>query len=107
MVNKSPAPVWRVMRFPGGGFHLKRRGPMPFVNHYSFHIMDREWGHVTIKVCGHPPFKAMVMLNGHEFVAAQARHSGLRFIKEGNCFTEFPILRTWHGSQSPCGPTPL
>jgi hypothetical protein len=92
MVNKSPAPVWRVLRFDSGGFHLKRREPMPFVNHYSFHIMDRQWGHVTIKVCGHPPFKAMVMLNGHEYVAAQARDSGLRFTKEGNCFTEVSDL---------------
>lgn len=92
MVNKSPSPVWRVLRFDGGGFHLKRREPMPFVNHYSFHIMDRQWGHVTIKVCGHPPFRAMVMLNGHEFVAAQARDSGLQFTKKGNCFTEVSDL---------------
>ena len=27
------------------------------------------------------------MLNGHEYVACQARKAGLRFTKEGNCFT--------------------
>lgn len=40
-----------------------------FVNHYSFHIMDPDCGHVTIKMSGHPPFGAEVILNGHEFVA--------------------------------------
>jgi hypothetical protein len=26
-----------------------------FVNHYSFHIMDPAFGHLTIKMSGHPP----------------------------------------------------
>src|SRR3954462_14318922 len=36
---------------------------------------------------GHPPFGAQVILNGHEYVATQARAAGVRFVKEGNCFT--------------------
>lgn len=88
IVSRLPAPVWRVLRFPSGGFHIKRREPMPFVNHYFFHIIDEQWGHVTIAICGHPPFKAMIMLNGHEYVACRARRAGLTFVKEGNCFTE-------------------
>jgi hypothetical protein len=28
-----------------------------------------------------------VILNGHEYVACQARKAGIRFTKEGNCFT--------------------
>src|ERR1700751_1928151 len=36
---------------------------------------------------GHPPFPAQVMLNGHEYVACQARKAGIVFTKEGNCFT--------------------
>src|SRR5437773_5719667 len=60
---------------------------MPYVNHYSFHILDPDWGHLTIKISGHPPFPAQVMLNGHEYVACQARKEGIRFTKEGNCFT--------------------
>jgi hypothetical protein len=59
-----------------------------YVNHYSFHIMDPEWGHVTIKMSGHPPFPAQVILNGHEQVAIAARATGIGFRKEGNCFTE-------------------
>ena len=52
-----------------------------------FHIMDPAWGHLTIKMSGHPPFPAQVILNGHEYVAAAARAAGIGFTKEGNCFT--------------------
>ncbi len=58
-----------------------------FVNHYSFHIMDPTWGHLTIKMIGHPPFGAQIILNGHEYVACTAQAAGIRFAKEGNCFT--------------------
>ena len=61
---------------------------MPYVNHYSFHILDPEWGHLTIKISGHPPFPAQVILNGHEYVPCQAAKAGIRFTKEGNCFTQ-------------------
>jgi hypothetical protein len=88
IVARMPAPVWKVLRFPSGGFHIKRKQPMPFVNHYFFHIMDAQWGHVTIAICGHPPFRAIIMLNGHEYVACRARRAGIKFAKEGNCFTE-------------------
>ena len=60
-----------------------------YVNHYSFHILDPEWGHITItiKISGHPPFPVQVILNGHEYVACQAHKAGISFTKEGNCFT--------------------
>jgi len=83
LVGRARAPVWDV----GPNHHIQRKQPIPFVNHYSFHILDREWGHLTIKISGHPPFPAQVMLNGHEYVACQARKAGLVFTKEGNCFT--------------------
>jgi hypothetical protein len=51
------------------------------------YIVDPDWGHITIKISGHPPFPAQVMLNGHEYVACQARKVGIRFTKEANCFT--------------------
>lgn len=87
LVAKAPAPVWKVRRSAAGRItNLERR--KEFVNHYSFHIMDPDWGHVTIKMSGHPPFGALVMLNGHEYVAAQAREAGIPFGKDGNCFTE-------------------
>ena len=58
-----------------------------YVNHYSFHIMDRQWGHLVIKMAGHAPFGAQVLLNGHEYVAVAAQAAGIGFTKEGNCFT--------------------
>jgi hypothetical protein len=61
---------------------------LPYVNHYSFHIMDAQWGHITIKMAGHPPFGAQIILNGHEYVACQATKRHLTFTKEGNCFTQ-------------------
>jgi len=60
---------------------------MPYVNHYSFHVLDPDWGHVTIKISGHPPFPAQIIFNGNEYVACQARKAGIGFTKEGNCFT--------------------
>src|SRR3954471_4606010 len=86
LVSRAVAPVWTVKRSAGGVIqNLESR--KPFVNHYSFHIMDPDWGHITIKMSGHPPFGAQIILNGHEYVASQARRSGIQFTKEGNCFT--------------------
>jgi hypothetical protein len=42
---------------------------------------------VTIKMSGHPPFGAQIMLNGHEYVAGQAQAAGIAFSKVDNCFT--------------------
>jgi hypothetical protein len=83
LVARAKAPIWKVE--PGKARHLSRK--KGYVNHYSFHIMDPEWGHITIKICGHPPFMAQVLLNGHEYVACQAGKAGIDFTKEGNCFT--------------------
>jgi len=84
LVGRAQAPVWDV----SPNHHIERKKPMPYVNHYSFHILDPEWGHITIKISGHPPFPAQVILNGHEYVACQARKAALGFTKEGNCFTQ-------------------
>ena len=90
LVGRAPAPVWKVKRKSGKIINIERKKPYPYVNHYSFHIMDSEWGHVMIKLCGHPPFSAQIVVNGHEFVAHQAEEGGVEFTKEGNCFTEVP-----------------
>jgi hypothetical protein len=86
LVARAPARVWKVNRSSAGVLRNLEK-TQQFVNHYSFHIMDPDWGHVTIKMSGHPPFGAQVILNGHEYVAAAARSTGVRFAKEGNCFT--------------------
>ncbi len=88
LVGRAPYPVWDVRRFGTNGIDLRRKKAQPYVNHYSFHIWDRDWGHVTVKMCGHPPFTAQIILNGHEYVACQAQKKGLVFSKEDNCFTD-------------------
>lgn len=86
LVAKSPALVWEVKQCSNGTPHLERKTPWPYVNHYHFHIIDKEWGHITIKMSGHPPFGIQVMLNGHEWVERQARKKTISSVKEGNCF---------------------
>jgi hypothetical protein len=88
LVSKAPALVWEAQMTGTGKLgQLKPKDPWPYVNHYSFHILDPDWGHLTIRMSGHPPFGAQVILNGHEFVACQAQKAGVAFTKQDNCFT--------------------
>lgn len=87
LVAKAPVPVWDVKRAPDGGVIRNLARKIAYVNHYSFHILDPVWGHVTIKMSSHPPFGAQVILNGHEYVACAAQKAGVGFVKEDNCFT--------------------
>ena len=76
--------MWEVTRTASGAIaNLAKK--QAYVNHYSLHIMDPAWGHVTVKMSRHPPFPAQVILNGHEYVAVAARAAGIGFAKEGNC----------------------
>ena len=86
LVGRAVARVWAVKRSHSGQIQ-NLEAKLGYVNHYSFHILDPDWGHLTIKISGHPPFGAQIMLNGHEYVACQARKQEIRFTKEGNCFT--------------------
>ena len=90
MVNRAPASVMEVKTFPNGTIDIRKKKPFPYVNHYHFHIIDKQWGHITIRFCPHPPFNAMIMLNGHEFVERRARKERIPFTKEDNCFTAVP-----------------
>jgi hypothetical protein len=86
LVGRAQAPVWDV----DAKHHIERKKPMPygpplFVSHPRPRHPD--WGHLTIKISGHPPFPAQVILNGHEYVACQARKAGITFTEERNCFT--------------------
>jgi hypothetical protein len=88
LVSKAPALVWEAQMTGTGKLgQLVIKKPWPYVNHYSFHILDPDWGRLTIKMSGHPPFGAQVMLNGHEYVACQARKAGVGFTKQDNYFT--------------------
>src|ERR1700733_5255107 len=83
LVSKGPALVWEAQKTGTGKLgQLVPKDPWPYVNLYSFHILDPDWGHVTIKMSGHPPFPAQVMLTGHENVACRASQAQIRFTKE-------------------------
>jgi hypothetical protein len=86
LAAKAPATVWKVHRSARGAI-TNVENKREYVYHYSFHIMDPAFGHLTIKMSGHPPFGAQVILNGHEWVAVAAQAEGIGFTKEGNCFT--------------------
>jgi len=76
LVGRARCPVWEVVTSKDVIVNIQRKKPLPFVNDYSFHIWDAEWGHITIKMSGHPPFDAQIILNGHEYVACAARQGG-------------------------------
>ncbi len=86
LVARAVAPVWEVQQAKNGVI-VDLVSKKAYVNHYSFHILDPDWGHLTIKMSGHPPFGAQIILNGHEYVAAQAAKAGITTQQEGNCFT--------------------
>jgi hypothetical protein len=89
ITGNAPAPIWEVKRNTDGRIsEIRHRKNWPFVKHYHFHIMDGEWGHVTIRMCGYPPFGAQLILNGHEWVEREARRKCLTAVKDGNCFVE-------------------
>jgi len=56
LVARAQAPVWEVQRSTRGAIR-NLAAKKPYVNHYSFHILDPEWGHLTIKMSGHPPLR--------------------------------------------------
>jgi hypothetical protein len=111
LVARASASTWHVEQTKDGRIrNLERK--YAYVNHYYFHIMDPAWGHVTIRMAGHPPFGAQIMLNGHEYVSRLAEQMGITFNKTGNCFTD--IIGQSNGQQpavtrcstSILGPTP-
>jgi hypothetical protein len=87
LVARAPGLVWKAQNNRKGQLVLRRADPWPLIQHYHFHRLDTEWGHVTIKRSGHPPFGVQVMVNGHEWVERQARQRAVSWVKEGNCFT--------------------
>jgi hypothetical protein len=90
LVNRAPAPVMEVKRSNGHITEIGKKKHWPHVNIYSFHIIDAVWGHIIIRFCPHPPFNAMIILNGHEYVERQARQRKIPFTKEDNCFAAVP-----------------
>ena len=88
-VARAPELLWEVKKFDSGSIDIRRKKNLSYVNHYYFHIMDSEWGHITIKINSHPPFNCSIILNGHEWVERRKQIKKLDIKKEGNCFTSY------------------
>jgi hypothetical protein len=88
-VSRAPSLLWEVKRFDNNSIDIRRKKKTSLVNHYYFHIMDKKWGHITIRMCAHPPFSCNIILNGHEWVERHADYNKLEVTKEGNCFTSY------------------
>jgi hypothetical protein len=88
IVGKAPAPVWNIVRHAEKGhiIDIRYHRPWRFANYYHFHIMDKDWGHVVVRMCGYPPYGAQVILNGHEWVDLKARRNGQQFERDDNSF---------------------
>jgi predicted transcriptional regulator len=85
--SRASAFIWEIETSKSGSINIKRK--QSFVNHYFFHIMDEKWGHVTIRMCSHPPFNCMIILNGHEFTERRLVKKNILFEKTDNCFTAY------------------
>jgi len=96
LISRGPALVWKVKPCRSGAPHLEAQSPWPHVQHYQFHILDRQWGHLMIRMSGHPPFGIHVAVNGHEWVQRQALAQSVPFQKQDNCFVggDFARLQT-------------
>lgn len=101
LAAKAPATVFRVSRSDRGKI-LNIGKKTEHACHYNFHIMDPDWGHVTIKVSGHPPFPAQVILNGHE-IAGRRRAA----VREAEVLCHPVEGREGSGLRSPPGQAKL
>jgi hypothetical protein len=87
--SNAPAAVGEVKRNGEGRITaIRHRNSWPDVRHFFFHLIDREGGQVTIRMCSYPPFGAQVILNGHEWGERQAKRQRVAAVKDGNCFIE-------------------
>ncbi len=95
IISRSSGLVWDVAR-PDRGY-LRMSKHYRYINHIFFHLIDPEWGHVTIRMSSHPPFRVMVILNGHEYIARQAQRAGVEIEQTSNCFSAIinPADLTW------------
>ena len=76
LVGRAPARVWDVAETRAGKMGNIQAKANCFVNHDHFPIVDTDWGHIVIKMRGHPPFGVQIILNGHQYVTRRAQPGG-------------------------------
>jgi hypothetical protein len=88
-VSRAPSLLWEVKRFDNNSIDIRRKKKTSLVNHYYIHIIDKDWGHITVRMCAHPPFSCNIILNGHEWVERHDEYKKLDATKQSNCFTSY------------------
>lgn len=90
IVGAAPAPVFNIVRHAEKGhiIDIRHHKPWRHANYFHFHIMDRQWGHVVVRMCGYAPYGAQVIVNGHEWVDRKAREQGLSPERYVNSFVD-------------------
>ena len=49
IVRRAPGNVWDVEHTADGRIRrIRRKVPRPWVNHYAFQVVDRDWGHMIL-----------------------------------------------------------
>ena len=74
-------------RYGNGGIDLRRKKPMPYVNHYTFHIWDRSgdtWPFACVAIRRSRPCSCSTATS----TWPRRRQEGIDYRKEENCFTE-------------------
>jgi hypothetical protein len=96
LVGAAPAPVWNIVRDAQKGhiIDIRHHRPWRYANYYHFHILDKEWGHVVVRMCGYPPYGAQVIVNGHEWVDLKARRAGVALSRDDNSFVDADTYAT-------------
>ena len=88
LVSKAPALVWEAQMTGTGKLgQLVIKEPWPYVNHYSFHILDPDWG-----ASDHQDERSSAVRGAGDAEWSRVRGvSGAKdwiaFTKQGNCFT--------------------
>jgi hypothetical protein len=104
LVARAAASVWEVKRSAKGTIgNLAKK--TAFVDHYSFHIMDPEWGHLTVKMSGHPPFARRSSSTVTSGSPASRRRPGSASLRRATASAQWPTRRPWRRSQTPCRST--
>lgn len=100
VVGRAPATVWHVEHTVDGRIRRIER-KRPWVNHYAFHIRDRDWGHVIIRFARIRPslrWSSSTATNGWR---PRRTGAGLLFGRRTTASPLGPTPQAWSRSQRP------
>lgn len=66
--------------------HRNLEQRLGFVTHYTFFIVDAQWGPISVVISSHPPFNVKIFLNAHHWVEKQAAAKKLITAMQTNAF---------------------